>query len=166
MKIPQPFTIYDLRFTICKKSAVARLGADVSLGSANRKSPIVNRQSGLALVITLILLSVTLVMAIAFLAVSRRERVSVTTSTEITTARLAADTALAAAQAQILANIFAGNAALHNYRLLVSTNYVNGFGYTRGAANPTNVNYDVLNFLDPGTTAPWQPSDFVQNCAT
>ena len=116
----------------------------------------------MALVITLILLSVTLVMAIAFLAVSRRERAAVTTSTEIITARLAAETALAAAQAQILANIFTTNAALHNYHLLVSTNYVNGYGYTRGALSPTNVNFDYLGFT---TVAPWQPDDFVQNVA-
>ncbi len=122
-------------------------------------------ERALALVITLILLSVTLVMAIAFLAVSRRERVSVTTSTEITTARLAADSALVAAQAQILANIFATNAALHNYHLLVSTNYINGYGYTRGSSSPTNVNFDFLNLNDPLTTVPWLPSDFVQNCA-
>ncbi len=97
----------------------------------------------MALVITLILLSVSLVMVIAFLAVSKRERASVTTNAELTTARLAADTALAAAQAQILANIFTTNAALHNYHLLVSTNYINGYGFEPGLpSNPTNVNYD------------------------
>ncbi|MEY4917316.1 MAG: hypothetical protein RL616_1229 [Verrucomicrobiota bacterium] len=97
----------------------------------------------MALVITLILLSVSLVMVIAFLAVSKRERASVTTNAELTTARLAADSALAAAQAQILANIFTTNAALHNYHLLVSTNYINGFGFEPGLpSNPTNVNYD------------------------
>src|SRR5208282_1175015 len=142
------FTIYDLpvlrsntaeggRFTIWKKSA--------NTASANRQSPIVNRQSqrglghpcpqpstlnpqpsqrGMALVITLILLSVTLIMAVAFLSISRRERNAVTTTTDTASARLAADAALANAEAQIVATIFATtNVAAYNFGLLVSTNY-------------------------------------------
>jgi hypothetical protein len=78
----------------------------------------------MALVITLILLSVTLIMAVAFLAISRRERNAVTTTTDTASARLAADAALANAEAQIVANIFASsNAAAYNFGLLVSTNY-------------------------------------------
>ena len=97
----------------------------------------------MALIITLILLSITLVMAIAFLAVSRRERASVTTNTELTIARLAADAARSAAEAQIIANIRSStNAGLYNNTLLVSTNYINGFGFVPGASNPTNVNYN------------------------
>jgi hypothetical protein len=70
-----------------------------------------------------LLLAVTLVMAVAFLVISRHERGSVTTSTETVAARLAADSALANAQAQIAANIFAtGNP--YNFGLLVSTNYL------------------------------------------
>jgi hypothetical protein len=80
-------------------------------------------ERGIALVITLIMLSVTLVMAIAFLAISRRERGSVTTSTDIATARLAADAALANAQAQIIASILATSNAYHS-SLIVSTNYL------------------------------------------
>lgn len=99
-------------------------------------------ERGLALVITLILLSVTLVMTIAFLALSKRERASVSTSTDTTVARLAADSALAAAQAQILANIFTTNAALFNYHLLVSTNYINSYGFVPNSVSPTNVNFD------------------------
>ena len=81
----------------------------------------------MALVITLILLSVTLIMAVAFLAMSRRERGAVTTATDTVTARLAADSALAAVQAQIIANVFtniATNAGLYNYHLFSSTNFV------------------------------------------
>ena len=96
----------------------------------------------MALVITLIMLSVTLVMVVAFLAVSRRERTSVTTSADGTTARLAAETALAAAQSQLVANLLAaGNGSL-NSRLIVSTNYINAYGYTPNSASPTNVSYD------------------------
>ena len=95
-----------------------------------RQPSLVTRHSeqGIALVITLILLSVTLVMAVAFLAISRRERGSVTTSTDTTTARLAADSALANAQAQIVANVLATTNP-YNYGLLVSTNFINPNGF-------------------------------------
>ena len=113
---------------------------------------------GFALVITLILLSVTLIMAIAFLAISRRERGSVVTTTDTATARYAADAALASAEAQIISTALgATNPYINN--LLVSTNYINANGFTTGSANPTNVNYNYANgnFLSP--------QDFLQNVA-
>ncbi len=79
-------------------------------------------ERGVALVITLILLSVTLVMAIAFLAISRRERGSVTTETDSTTAKLAADSALAQAEARIVSQILITTNP-YVQPLLVSTNY-------------------------------------------
>ena len=138
----------------------------------SRPSAIGHRHSerGIALVITLILLSVTLIMALAFLAISRRERGSVTTESDTTTARLAADAALAHAEAQIMANIFIGagntnnNGQLipnpYNFSLLVSTNYINyTFAFQPGIANPTNVDYLYAN------GAPVTGSDFLQNLA-
>src|SRR4051812_2711471 len=110
----------------------------------NRKSQIVNRKSreGVALVITLILMSVTLLMAVAFLFISRREQGSVTTQTDSATARLAADSALANAQAQIVANILSSpQPNPYAAGLLVSTNYVNYLGFRPGSIDPTNVNY-------------------------
>ncbi len=101
----------------------------------NRKSSIVNRKSGggFALVITLILLSVTLVMAVAFLAISRREQNSVTTTTDTATARYAADAALANAEAQIISSVLANtNPYINN--LLVSTNFINVNGFSTGVA--------------------------------
>ena len=156
MKLPTPFSICDLRFTIWEKSSARDL-------AANGKSPIVNRQSasGIALVITLILLSVTLVMAVAFLAIARRERNSVTTTTDTATARLATDTALAAAQAQIVANILSTtNLAAYNYSLLVSTNYVNLAGYFQNVNAPTNVNYDYRS-----DGLPLNAADLINNVA-
>jgi hypothetical protein len=85
-------------------------------------------QSGVALVITLILLSVTLVMALAFLAISGRDRGSVSTQTDMTTTRLAADAGLAAAEAQIAANVLSTTNP-YSFGLLVSTNYP-PFAYT------------------------------------
>ena len=95
-------------------------------------------ERGVALVITLILLSVTLVMALAFLAISGRDRGSVSTQTDMTTTRLAADAGLAAAEAQIAANVLSTTNP-YSFGLLVSTNYP-PFAYT----NPpdfTNLQY-------------------------
>ena len=111
---------------------------------------------GFALIITLILLSVTLVMAVAFLAISRRERGSVTTATDTTTARLAADTALANAEAQIMSTVLANTNPFIN-NLIVSTNYINANGFLSGVGSPTNVNY----FYPDGT--PLTLQDFLIN---
>src|SRR5208282_5175453 len=146
----RPFTIYDLpvlrsstaeggRFTIWGKSAPS--------AAANHQSSIINHKSqqGVALIITVILLAVVTFMALTFLAMSRRERGAVTTTTDTASARLAADDALASAEAQIVANILATTNP-YNFGLLVSTNYINSFGFVPAAgANPTNVNYDYLH---------------------
>ena len=132
MKLPS--TICDLRYAIWKKSPdaafancqspIANRRSQLGLGTPNSELRTPNSETGMALVITLILLSVTLIMAVAFLAISRRERNAVTTTTDTASARLAADAALANAEAQIVANIFASsNAAAYNFGLLVSTNY-------------------------------------------
>jgi len=111
-------------------------------------------ERGVALVITLILLSVTLVMAIAFLALSNREREATATANDAAQARLAAQSALASAQAQIVANIYANKSAAYNYGLLVSTNFINadGFDQTIAGFDPRNVSYNYFNG-QPLTTA-------------
>src|SRR5215475_10077935 len=101
-------------------------------------------RSGVALIITLILLSVTLLMALAFLAISRRAQTAATTATDTANARLAADAALASAQAQIMANILTSTNP-YNFGLLVSTNYINPNGYTPLNLSPTNVNYEYTS---------------------
>ena len=133
-----PFTIYDLRhrlpsrardtdfvacsrkrslseFTIWRKSAAP--------AAANHQSSIINHKfrHGVALIITLILLSVVTFMAITFLALSRRERSAVSTVTDTASARLAADAALASAEAQVMANVLSTSNP-YNFSLLVSTN--------------------------------------------
>jgi hypothetical protein len=156
-----PFTIHDSRFTIWKKSSESAVAGGRICAAGNRQSPFVNRKSeeGIALVITLILLSVTLIMAIAFLAISRREAGSVSTSTDTVTARLAADAALANAQAQIIASVLATTNPYIS-SLLVSTNYINTNGFVLNNSNPTNVNYDYLS--GGGTLG---QNQFVQNVA-
>jgi hypothetical protein len=85
-------------------------------------------QQGVALIITVIMLSVITFLAVAFLALSGREKGAVKTSTDQTTAREAATAALERAKAELLAGILAsGNLA--NFDLLVSTNYVNHLGF-------------------------------------
>ena len=108
----------------------------INLAEARSQTSVAGLQParrGMALVITLILLSVTLIMAVAFLAMSKRERGAVTTATDTTIARLAADSALAAAQAQIIANVLATNTGLYDFHLLSSTTFTNynGAGYNQ-----------------------------------
>jgi hypothetical protein len=126
-----PFTIYDLRFTIWKKSvksaaanrqSVSRPASRAcGIGNPNSELRIPNSQNGVALIITLILLSVVTFMAITFLALSRRERSAVSTVTDTAGARLAADAALANAEARVIANVLATTNP-YNFTLLVSTN--------------------------------------------
>src|SRR5579883_3087803 len=100
-----------------------------------------NSQSGVALVITLILLSVITFMAVTFLVVSRHEGAQVDTVTQQSNAKLAADAAGQQAMAQIIALMQANNNGL-NGGLLVSTNYVSPFYETANNVRTiTNVNY-------------------------
>jgi hypothetical protein len=100
-------------------------------------------QQGMALVITLIMLSVTLVMVVAFFAVAKRERNAVSTNTDTATAQQAVVSALNVAQAQIAASVLAAGSAT-SFGLLVSTNYVNA-----NSADPYyNTYFDAFgNFL-------------------
>lgn len=101
-------------------------------------------EAGIALVVTLIMISVIAFMAITFLVISQRERGSVSVAANQTDARLAAETALQTATARLLAPVIAYTNPF-NYDLLVSTNYINPEGFFSGNSYPTNVNYDYLN---------------------
>jgi hypothetical protein len=125
-----------------------------------------NSERGIALVITLILLSVTLVMAIAFLAISRRERGSVSTTEDTTTAKFAADAALAKAEARIVSQMLTATNP-YVFGLAVSTNYANQLGFVPNSANPTNVNYNYYASapFGPGGGGPLSAADLEQNIA-
>ncbi len=103
-------------------------------------------------------------MALTFLAISRRERNAVTTTTDTTSAQLAADDALAAAEGQVVANMLA-NTNPYNFGLLVSTNYINPAGFDPELAgySPTNVNYDYLTKASGGGAL--NQGEFLQNLA-
>ena len=98
-------------------------------------------ERGVALVITLVLLSVITFMAVTFLVVSRSQHGAVATETDQQIARMAADTARERAMAELLAPIMTWTNEF-KYDLLVSTNYISATGFTNGVSNPLNVNYD------------------------
>src|ERR1035438_5698914 len=99
------------------------LNASRSTLHAPRLRPPATRHSerGVALVITLIMLSVITFMAITFLVVSRREHGSVATTTDSTIARLAAESGRDRAIADVLVPILAYTNPF-NFGLVVSTN--------------------------------------------
>ena len=120
------------------------------------------RERGVVLVVTLIMLSLVTFMAVVFLAVSRRERASVTVTGDIINARLMADTALARAQSEIAARILA-NTNLFDYDLIVSTNFYDPAGFQPNNTNAYNVNYEYRrngSHMTNGVTRDW-----VQNIA-
>lgn len=98
-------------------------------------------QRGVALVTTLIMLAVVTMMAVTFLAISRRERASVQVTADQTDARNMADAALQRVQAEIVARMLASSNPF-NYGLMVSTNYIKPDGFAPGNTNVDNVNYD------------------------
>jgi hypothetical protein len=102
-----------------RASGIGNPNSELRTPNSELRTP--NSQRGVALIITLILLSVVTFMAITFLALSRRERSAVATVTDTASARLAADAALANAEAQVIANVLA-TANPYNFSLLVSTN--------------------------------------------
>ncbi len=87
-------------------------------------------ERGVALVITVIMLSVITFMAVAFLVLSQREKGASTTSTHQTIATLAAEMALDRAKADLIAPMLAFQNP-YGYGLRVSTNYANGLGFDR-----------------------------------
>ena len=103
-------------------------------------------QRGVALVITLVMLAVVTFMAITFLAVSRRERASVSVTEEQTTARYMAESAEARAISEVINRMLVSSNLL-SYDMMVSTNFISPYGFnpnqsTVPGANFTNVNYD------------------------
>src|SRR6266566_4858336 len=100
--------------------------------------------TAVALVITLILISVITFMAVTFLVVSRAQKGAVSNTTDQTTAKLAADAGFERAKAELLAPILAfTNPA--GYDLRVSTNYISPVGFISGNSSFTNVNYNYAD---------------------
>lgn len=109
------------------------------------------RASGVALVATLIMLSLVTFMVVAFLGVARRERRSVAASLAVNEARAAMEAAQARGQADLAALLITFGDK-YAYGVMVPTNYQNTGWYN--TVSPTNVN-DILSLLQPGQPLPW-----------
>ena len=126
------------------------------------RRPCRRSESGVALVVTLIMLSVIAFMSITFLILTQRERGSVTSAANQTDARLAADTALERAKSELMAPVI----AFHNpdaYGLGISTNYISAAGFDNNPfafKSPTNVNFEFKKSGGAPT-----PADVLQNLA-
>jgi hypothetical protein len=127
----------NLRFAICNFRAAHQ--------SSNRSGASPSPRSGVALIVTIIMISVITFLTIAFLALSGREKGSVKSATNQTTARLSADQALDRAKVELLTGILASRNP-NNFDLLVSTNFINWPGFDPTAVDGlTNVNYTYAN---------------------
>lgn len=105
-----------------------------------------HKKKGIALVITLVMLAVVTVMAIVFLAVTRRERGSVIVTQETAIAKDMADAALERAKTEAMAKMNASGSRL-NYDIFNSTVYY--------SAKNANFNNPLgVNSFEPGNSSP------------
>ena len=128
------------------------------MSAASRHTSLVTHhsRSGVALVITLIMIAVITFLAITFLAIARRERGQVTTTTEQNIARFATEAGINRATAELITRLIS-NTNIHAFGLLVSTNFYNPFGFDPNLAvvdQRTNVNYDYTISGNPLTGGP------------
>jgi hypothetical protein len=123
----------------------------------------VAKDSAVALVITLLMLSVITFLAIAFLAMTRRDRSAVTATLDVDTARSMSDAALARAQTEIIAQMMAQTDIL-SYDYTASHNFITpAESFTSGIANSNDVNYDY--FINSGGLTPANAQAWAQNIA-
>jgi hypothetical protein len=120
-------------------------------------------QRGIALVVTLLMLSVITFLAVAFLAMSRRDRAAVTATMDVDGARNMSEAALNRAQAEIIAQMMARGDAL-SYDYMVTHNYISPAGFVNKNAYFTNVNYDYF-FNSPGSPVGNNATAWAQNIA-
>jgi hypothetical protein len=114
-------------------------GGDSTALTAKPGFPSTSSERGVALVITLILLSIITFMAIAFLVISRHASEAVTSVTQQAIATQAANSAVQQAEARIVATMIAQNNGF-NFGPQVSQNYQSP-NFTNGSTNVANVNY-------------------------
>jgi hypothetical protein len=103
-------------------------------------------EQGVALVITLILLSVITFMAVAFLALTRRDREGVINRSHQNDSTFAANAALEHVKAKMVSEMIIHTNGF-NFGMLVSTNWINTNGFFESGlafASLTNVNYEYI----------------------
>ena len=109
---------------------------------------------GIALIITLLMLAAITFLAIAFLAMTRRDRAAATAGVDLNVSKEMSDAAFARAQAEIIARMMAQNDLL-SYDYMASHNFINPNGFTNDKIpSINNVNYDFI----AGTTIPMTPT--------
>jgi hypothetical protein len=125
-------------------------------------------ESAIALVMTLVMLSVITVVTVAFLALTQRERLAVAQSTQQGDAEFMAEAGAERAKAEIFTRYLAGNSNLNAVELLVSRNYIRTNGFiindpvlSSQPANTTNVNYEYRTDGRPLLTE----DEMIQNLA-
>jgi hypothetical protein len=136
---------------------------------ANEEARPRRSEGGIALVITLLMLSVITFLAVAFLAMSRRDRAAVTATMDADTSRNMSDAALNRAQAEIIAQMLAHGDAL-SYDYMVSRNFINPNGFNKNSNDTDNVNYDYYNktgsgLINPPFNMALNPTAWAQNIA-
>lgn len=97
-------------------------------------------KQGVALVTTVIMLSIVTIMTVAFLGVTRRERASVIASTDLTISRQMSKMGSERAVGEVVSRMIRDN-SIQSIDFLVSTNYYNPEGFEPGLATAGNVNY-------------------------
>jgi hypothetical protein len=102
------------------------------------------------------MLSVITFLAVAFLAMTNRDRSAVSATLDVANSRAMSDAALARAQTEIIGQMM-GRTDILSYDYMASHNYFNPFGFNPGIADATNVNYDyflnasgTFNTTNPG----------------
>ena len=109
---------------------------------------------GIALIITLLMLAAITFLAIAFLAMTRRDRAAATAGVDLNVSKEMSDAAFSRAQAEIIARMMAQNDLL-SYDYMASHNFINPNGFTNDKIpSINNVNYDFI----AGTTIPMTPT--------
>jgi hypothetical protein len=137
----------------CARGRARSFSPGVEAGvSSNLKLETSNSsERGVALVITLILLSVITFMAIAFLVISRHASEAVTSVTQQAVAKQAAYGAVQQVEASVIASMLAKNEGF-DFGPMVSQNYQSP-AFTNGSTNVANVNYFVDDSHNPLTPA-------------
>ncbi|MGC3957917.1 MAG: hypothetical protein QM813_08240, partial [Verrucomicrobiota bacterium] len=97
------------------------------------------------MIVTIIMLAVITFLAVAFLALSGREKGSVKTATNQLTAKQAAEAGLERLKVELVAAMLATTNPA-NFGLRVSTNYINDLGFQASPVDPlTNISYTYAN---------------------
>ncbi len=110
-----------------------------------RRPYLKNGRDGVALVITLLMLSVITFLAVAFLSMTQRNRASIGAGLDQTSARTLADAAQARAEAEIMANMLAhGDPYYYDYMVSQFYRGSSNNGPTIGSYDPNNANYEYF----------------------